>query len=273
MRTTPRRPKRWLRPLAIEREYVGYCRMSALTTEAAVREFVIPLLSEREDAIDDIPPAAGWFERLRQGFFSAAARIRSVPLTERVAEFSRRISTFNRRQFHEVLRSAYGVDIFPREPSLLDALTNWESQNIGLIRSIPEQSLERMHGKIVNAVRTGRANREIVAELQREFDISRNRAELIARDQVGKLNGQLTQERQTSIGVGEYRWRGSLDERERDEHVAREGKTFKWSEPPWDGHPGEPIQCRCTAEAVLPLLADIEGLQYADFGATNDNAI
>jgi len=53
-------------------------------------------------------------------------------------------------------------------------------------------------------------------------------------------------------------WRGILDARERPEHVAREGKEFSWKNPPDDGHPGEPINCRCTAEPVLPSWEEME---------------
>lgn len=48
-----------------------------------------------------------------------------------------------------------------------------------------------------------------------------------------------------------------LDERERAHHVDREGKQFDWDNPPDDGHPGEPILCRCYAEAVFPEFEDL----------------
>ncbi len=45
--------------------------------------------------------------------------------------------------------------------------------------------------------------------------ISNSRAKLLARDQVGKLNGRLTQRRQQDIGVEMYIWSTSRDERMR----------------------------------------------------------
>lgn len=266
MRNKPKTPKKWLHPSAIEREYEAYCASIARETYVAVRELIVPTFDSvsRTDAVEDIPEAAGWFETLRQGFLAAAARIREIPIVTRVAQFADAANRFNSRQFHAVMRSAYGVDIFKSEPWLVDVLKNWESQNISLIRSIPSESLSRLHGKIVQAVRSGQTVRDLRQVIQDEYGIAKRRAELIARDQIGKLNGQLTEERQKGIGVKKYRWRGVLDNRERDQHVAREGVEFSWDKPPPDGHPGEPIQCRCRAEPILPLFEDLEGLQYTD---------
>ena len=55
-----------------------------------------------------------------------------------------------------------------------------------------------------------------------------------------------------------------VDERERAHHVDREGKEFNWDKPPDDGHPGQPILCRCYAEAVLPEFDELNGVIYAE---------
>lgn len=260
----PSKPRKMLFPRAIEREYIKLLEEVPVMIAVAVQTHVVPVLEMKQDAIDDIPESAGWFETLRQGFLKAVATIRLTPIEERVKIISDQVTRFNRRQFDAMLRKAYRVDIFKSEPWLADVLKNWEAENINLIRSIPQQSLDRMHGRIVAAVRRGETVRDLKAWIRKEYGVANSRAELIARDQIGKLNGQLTEERQTGIGVEKYKWRGALDERERDEHVIREGKVFEWDKPPPDGHPGEPIQCRCWAEPILPLLEDLEGLQFPD---------
>lgn len=273
MRNKPNKPRKWLRPRAIEREYTLLLSGVAVLMAEAVSQHVVPALLLRQDAIEDIPESAGWYEVLRRSFLRAAAEIRLEPVTSRIAQFAERVARFNKQQFHSVMRSAYGVNVLQSEPWLNDSLRAWESENIKLIRSIPQQSLERLHGKVLNAVRAGRPMRELRDLIRREYGVTNSRAELIARDQIGKLNGELTEERQTGIGVKRYKWRGSLDERERDEHVAREGMEFSWDKPPPDGHPGEPIQCRCSAEPILPLLEDLEGLQYPDLTPERGDAL
>lgn len=94
---------------------------------------------------------------------------------------------------------------------------------------------------------------QLQARLQERAEVSASRAELIARDQTTKLLGSLNQARQKEAGITSYIWSTSMDERVREDHALREGQTFRWDDPPDDGHPGEPIQCRCSA---IPVLED-----------------
>jgi SPP1 gp7 family putative phage head morphogenesis protein len=87
--------------------------------------------------------------------------------------------------------------------------------------------------------------------LRKQFDFTRNRARLIARDQVGKLYGQINAARQQAIGVTHFVWQTSNDERVRDEHEERNGKTYSYANPPDGELPGQPIQCRCVANPIL----------------------
>jgi len=98
---------------------------------------------------------------------------------------------------------------------------------------------------------------ELAAKLKERGDVSESRAELIARDQTLKLNGALTEIRQTNAGIASYVWSTSLDERVREEHAALEGQTFAWSSPPEPGHPGQDYQCRCIA---VPVIEGLEGV-------------
>lgn len=221
------------------------------------------VLDEFRQDVDprDIPESTGWFETLRIAFLETLvlASVDPIAAAALVERIMASVDTFNRSEFRSVLRSVYGVDIITTAPqSLRSALDVFEATNISLIRSIPQQAVSQLQGKVVEAVRRGSTLKTLQAQIREEFDITDRRAELIARDQIGKLNGQLTELRQEQIGVTEYRWRGILDARERPEHVAREGKLFNWAEPPDDGHPGEPIRCRCTAEPELPSWEEME---------------
>lgn len=253
----PRKPRVWQYPRAIERSYTADLVSLADEIERLVRAEVWPVLRERADAIEDIPESSGWFESLRRAFVRVTSAIDLSFVPNLVAGVAERLAGQNKQQFHTIVKAAYGVDVLVAEPWLPAALKAWESQNVGLIKSIPSQALDRMHGKIVNAVQAGRLVPDVQKEIEREFGVTRDRAKLIANDQIGKLQGQLTQARQQELGVDEYVWRGMLDGRERDEHRDREGQRFKWSKPPPDGHPGQPIRCRCYAEPVLPLFADL----------------
>ena len=93
----------------------------------------------------------------------------------------------------------------------------------------------------------------------------KERAQVIARDQTSKMNTNINQIRQTALGIQEYIWRTSEDSRVvgapggkypqgnamHGNHYVRNGKIFRWDEPPDDGHPGWPIQCRCVALGIV----------------------
>lgn len=261
--------KKWLFPAGVERDYLRAIRASVTTPlDDACRRVLIPALSDvfaqasRQDAdIRELPQSTGWFETLRQAFVVtlAQAGIDPATITAIVRRVAQSVEAFNEREFRAVLRSVYRVDIFTGAPAGVQAaIAQFEAQNVALIKSIAPESLGRMHSKIVEAVREGRTLRDATAMVRDEFGVSDRRAKLIARDQIGKLNGDITRLRQENIGVDSYTWRGLLDARERPEHVAREGKVFAWNKPPEDGHPGQPIRCRCTAEPILPSWEELE---------------
>jgi SPP1 gp7 family putative phage head morphogenesis protein len=106
-------------------------------------------------------------------------------------------------------------------------------------------------------------------QLMDRLGISERHATLIARDQIGKLQGQVTQATQQAAGVVSYVWRTVDDERVRGRpggrypkanpsHWALDGLTFQWDHPPvcgpgsQRGHPGHAILCRCFASPILP---------------------
>lgn len=116
---------------------------------------------------------------------------------------------------------------------------------------IPTEHFNRLEELVQNAVHKGIRVEELRKELETLEGVSYRRAEVIGRDQVGKYNGKMTEIRHEAIGVEWYLWRTSGDGRVRDEHKARDGKRFSFKRPPKDGNPGQPVQCRCWAEADL----------------------
>lgn len=161
------------------------------------------------------------------------------------------VSSHNKGEVLKQLSSAITIDVFGAEPTVRRQLAAFVTDNVRLIKSIPEQALNQVEGVVLQGVRRGARASEIAGLISERFQVSRSKATLIARDQVGKFNGELTQLRHQEVGVDEYTWRTSRDERVRKSHRDRDGKRFKWSAPPPDGHPGEPVQCRCTAEPNL----------------------
>jgi SPP1 gp7 family putative phage head morphogenesis protein len=123
-----------------------------------------------------------------------------------------------------------------------------------LVKTVAGRYWDRLARDVEQAF-TGGMRAETLAERFEERDGMLARDALrLARDQVAKLTADFNQERQEALGVTGYVWRTMNDNRVRPEHVPREGQHFDWDAPPEDGHPGQPIQCRCYSE---PNLSDL----------------
>lgn len=154
------------------------------------------------------------------------------------------------------LRPMMEIDLFGNEPWLLDQLASYNRQISSLIKSLSQEQVSKISGAVLRAMQSGDAWKDVSKEIQKGIGICERRANLIARDQVSKLNGALTRHRQMQAGIKNYVWRTSLDERVRPSHKANEGKVFSWRKAPDNtghNHPGGDYQCRCTAEPVVLL--------------------
>lgn len=204
--------------------------------------------ADRRDAIgDDI---AGMMAKLRELAARTLTGARGLAL-----RIGTDVEAFSRAEVSRQLRSVLNVDVFasasPAGRAKLDAFV---ADNVRLIKSLPDQAMNEIEATVLRGVRAGKRAADIASEIQGRFEVSKSRAVLIARDQVGKFNGEQTELRHREIGIDAYIWRTSRDERVRPEHAAREGKRYLYSDPPEDGNPGEAIQCRCTAEPDLSAL-------------------
>ncbi len=148
-----------------------------------------------------------------------------------------------------------------RDPGQALQLRQWGQINANLIESgirAPWDGvrlrplLSDVEGVVRNAHAQGLRVEVLAHQLRERFDVSDSRAALIARDQVLKLNGQLNRSKQQSAGITQYVWVTSRDERVRPTHEDLDGTTQSWDVPPPEGHPGQPVQCRCTARAIIP---------------------
>lgn len=151
------------------------------------------------------------------------------------------------------------------EPHLQEQLDGWAKTNADLIGTMKRKYLSDVQQVVARGVSSGRRHEDIAAEIQARFltktatdgDGARRvrgvtyQARRMARDQVSKLNADLTRTRHQQLGVDRYTWRTLRDPRVRPEHADREGKVFAYSNPPEDGNPGEAVQCRCYADPVL----------------------
>ena len=258
-----RRPRtrlpRQVAPRLIEQEYAR----ELLLIVARVRGALGPLLEALPDLLRSAAAErridAGESQRIRD-MIAAALKVTDEEF-ERVARnlnrLAERVAEHNRRQLSRQIRAALGADVFIGNPGLVPIVEGFAAENAALIRDVPAKIIGEVERAATRAVTQGTLHRDLAKEIEKRIGFGRDRARLIARDQVGKLYGQINAQRQRSLGVTHFIWRTSNDERVRDEHEALEGERFSFARgAPGEGLPGEPILCRCFAE---PDFSEILG--------------
>lgn len=132
------------------------------------------------------------------------------------------------------------------------------NDQVDLITSLPREAAERVHRLSREAMVDSRRASEVATEIMRSGEVTRRRATLIARTEVGRTSTEFTRARAESIGSSAYKWRTAEDSDVRESHRGMAGKTVLWSDPPvldgLRGHAGALPNCRCYAEPIVPEL-------------------
>lgn len=164
------------------------------------------------------------------------------------------VQAHSEREFHKQTKAALGVDIFARDPKQVTRAAAYVTGNVERVQNLAAETANKLSAAILQAVQDGKSYDDLSADLADQFGFAESRAATIARDQIGKLYGQINADRQKALGLSKFIWRTSNDGRVREEHAALEGEVFSYDDPPAEGLPGEPINCRCHAEPYFDDL-------------------
>jgi SPP1 gp7 family putative phage head morphogenesis protein len=130
-----------------------------------------------------------------------------------------------------------------------------------LITSLPTKAAERIQLLTLEArTTTGARSMEIARAVLATGEVTKARAQLIARTEVAKAASNLTMARAAQAGSTHYIWRTVEDASVRPGHHAMDGKICDWASPPAVNengrimyhHPGCIWNCRCWAQSILP---------------------
>ncbi len=159
--------------------------------------------------------------------------------------------------FRAALKDAGWSVEFKMTPTMLDAIDSLIEENIGLIKSIPQEYLRKVQGTVLRAYSAGRDLETMVKELKGIYPQAQKRAEFIALDQSNKANGIVIQARQLELGITQAKWLHSHGGRvPRPDHVAADGKIYEVAKGCLISgeylRPGQLPRCRCVCRSVLP---------------------
>jgi SPP1 gp7 family putative phage head morphogenesis protein len=127
-----------------------------------------------------------------------------------------------------------------------------------LITSLPLEAAQRIEKYAVEYMTQGIRASELAKRVMATGEVTKARANLIARTETSRTAGLLQEVRAKSVGSDGYVWTSSQDWDVRDRHKELDGKFFRWDAPPIAGergeryHPGAGPNCRCFAFVILP---------------------
>jgi SPP1 gp7 family putative phage head morphogenesis protein len=259
-------------PARIEEDYAR-----AIAAAADVRDDLEPLMRALPELLRGAAQALGRADegesaRARQLLQRARARLEASlgdhtlePTTRRYAH---RTLAHHQGQLQRQMRAKLGVDLQTADPGAAALVEAFVSENVALIRSLGTRTLDEVAALVTRAFGDGARAESVVDEIQARYGIAERHARLIARDQVGKLNGRIAAARHQELGIASFKWRSMKDQRVRPRHVHLDGQVFRYPEgAPGEGIPGHPIQCRCFQEPVVDdILAELEAIEAGEGG-------
>lgn len=174
--------------------------------------------------------------------------------------FSLAVSKRSDAALRKILREAGFTVEFHMTRAMRDVMQATISEQVGLIKSIPEQYLVGVQGAVMRSVQAGRDLGPLAKELEEQYGVARRRAAFIARDQNNKATASMTRVRQVELGIDQAVWLHShAGKVPRPTHLANTGKRYDpakgWYDPDpkvrrWI-FPGELPNCRCVSKSVV----------------------
>ena len=149
-------------------------------------------------------------------------------------------------------------------PSVGRVFDRLQSEQINLIRSIPQGAAEKVFDWVRQGLANGTRPQDVVARIKQELgDVTATRAVCIARTETARARTSFTQARAMAVGSTGYIWRTVGDGAVRASHAALDGTVQRWDSPPIvelnprgviRAHPGCVWNCRCFAS---PIFSDV----------------
>ena len=175
--------------------------------------------------------------------------------------FATRAHQRTQHDLRHILREGGWTVRFAPTPVVQSAIGAIVTENVSLIKSIPQKYLSDVATIVQESVEAGGDLKTLTDKLQQRYGVTRRRAVLIAHDQNSKATAMISRVRQQELGIEEGIWVHSHAGNEpRPTHVkaGRDKVRFKLSEGWYDPAvrkyvwPGSEINCRCVWKPVLP---------------------
>jgi uncharacterized protein with gpF-like domain len=221
------------------------------------------------------------------------------PIYNGLGNIADTVFNFNRSQYEKSAQTGLGIEFPVNEDWWQDARNNWQRNNYKATGETFKKYVHEIESLTEQAVTSGWSLSMLEEKIKGLDEKLESRARFIARDQIGSLNGDITQRRMESAGLSMYIWSTSGDERVRGDpsgfspnaeysHYDLDNKLCRWDDSTVyseDGgktwidrpagwcqlHPGKDYNCRCTALAHWNEIVDEVDEQIDLLSENEDN--
>lgn len=234
-----------------------------------IQETLLPALPQIYQEYNNEVRIDSYSETIKDKFSSLRARsdiiIDEDEISDVIQAYEYRINRFQKEQLDKACMGILGIPILRRESWYFHKKQAFIDKNTSLIRMVSKEYIDSLEITVQSSIEYRKKINELHSyilnsTLLEKQKLSSNmvnpyikksdpikRLQFIARDQVSSYYSSLNMSRQIEAGIEEYYWGTMRDSRVRPDHRIREMKTYKWNDPPFDGHPGEAPGCRCIA--------------------------
>ena len=192
------------------------------------------------------------FRKFNSEFASTAK-----PLAASFAKQSDKVSSSAVHKSIKELSGGLSLPTANLDGQLKDILKATITENVGLIKSIPQKYFLEIEGAVMRSIAGGEGD-NLITVLRKQKKITERRAQLIAMDQTRKAMNNFSKGRLKNLGIDDYEWIHVASAEPRKDHQALNGKVFSWTDPKRkprdkDGEviPGQRINCHCVFRPVI----------------------
>lgn len=245
-----------------------------LGTQQIFKRKLLKLIKEMQDSIeywisasykantplitaDELPAAA--LNRALKKLFRRWSR-QFDELAPALAEYYTKSANNRSAKQLAAILNEHGMSVkFKMTREMRDVMKATIEEQVGLIKSIPEQHFKNVQGAVMRSVSAGRDLKSLTDDLKKIKGVTERRAAAISRDQNNKATATMVRVRQQELGITQAIWIHSHGGKvPRPSHLANNGKKYDvakgWYDPD-EGrfvHPGELINCRCVSRSIIP---------------------
>lgn len=235
--------------------------------EKELRRFFSAPLAEEYFALDEsiASQARILMNRLMQKYNDVFAQA-AAPMAESMLAASDKASSAALHSSLQQLTGGLSLPTSAISKPMREAIKASVSENVQLIKSIPQQYLTGVQGAVMRSIVGGKGDKNLFEFLGRHKGITQRRANMIANDQTRKAFNNLSRARMERVGLKKFKWLHTGGSNEpRQLHIRMNGNVYSFDDLPIidertgeRGIPGQAINCRCRMQPVLEFEEESE---------------